>query len=181
MFADDDRTPSLRRAMYVCSHLHANFTQSHLAAIEAGLHSPSGNGSTSFAQISRVRHNIAFSFPQQTINMATDSMAKYLDELMGKHRNEVEPEAQKRKLHFDDEDVCKHALAGLCPYTLFNNTKSDLGAHFTLPRSCESKRRRFNRCDRIGSCLLRAKWTGIVWLQAPVASRCTKGIESSSA
>ena len=54
-------------------------------------------------------------------------MSKALDELMGKHRNVAEPEAQQRKMHFDDEEVCKHELAGLCPYTLFNNTKSDLG------------------------------------------------------
>lgn len=58
----------------------------------------------------------------------TDAMSKALDELMGKNRNMAEPEAQKVKMKFNDCEVCKHELAGLCPYTLFNNTKSDLGA-----------------------------------------------------
>lgn len=58
----------------------------------------------------------------------TDAMSKYLDELMGKHRNEKEPDVRKRQVQVDDEEVCKFALSGLCPYTLFNNTKSDLGA-----------------------------------------------------
>jgi RNA-binding protein Luc7-like 2 len=62
----------------------------------------------------------------------TDAMSKALDELMGKHRNVADNEAQKIKMKFDDEEVCKHELAGLCPYTLFNNTKSDLGARPTL-------------------------------------------------
>lgn len=63
----------------------------------------------------------------------TDAMSKALDELMGKHRNAIEPEAKKQQLQFDDPDVCKHELAGLCPYTLFNNTKSDLGALSACP------------------------------------------------
>lgn len=55
-------------------------------------------------------------------------MSKALDELMGKHRNASDIEAKKQQMQFDDSEVCKHELAGLCPYTLFNNTKSDLGA-----------------------------------------------------
>lgn len=67
----------------------------------------------------------------------TDAMSKALDELMGKHRNVTDVDAQKVKMKIDDEEVCKFALAGLCPYTLFNNTKSDLGAPLLVvhPRS----------------------------------------------
>jgi RNA-binding protein Luc7-like 2 len=57
----------------------------------------------------------------------TDAMAAMLDELMGKQRNVADKDAQQMKLHYDDPDVCQFALAGLCPYTLFSNTKSDLG------------------------------------------------------
>ena len=32
-----------------------------------------------------------------------------------------------RSVKFSDPEVCKHALAGLCPFGLFMNTKSDLG------------------------------------------------------
>lgn len=58
----------------------------------------------------------------------TDAMAAMLDELMGKQRNTADKDQQQQKLQFDEPEVCKHALAGLCPYTLFSNTKSDLGA-----------------------------------------------------
>lgn len=57
----------------------------------------------------------------------TDAMAAMLDELMGKTRNANKDE-QGKKMDFNDPDVCQYALAGLCPYTLFSNTKSDLGA-----------------------------------------------------
>ena len=33
-----------------------------------------------------------------------------------------------KRLKFSDREVCKYELAGLCPYGLFRNTKSDLGA-----------------------------------------------------
>ena len=36
-----------------------------------------------------------------------------------------------RGLRYSDPEVCKLALAGLCPYGLFKNTKSDLGAAAT--------------------------------------------------
>lgn len=36
-----------------------------------------------------------------------------------------------KSLRFSDPEVCKYALAGLCPYGLFKNTRSDLGAHST--------------------------------------------------
>jgi RNA-binding protein Luc7-like 2 len=58
----------------------------------------------------------------------TDAMASMLDELMGKGRNVIATDQASVKVKFDDPEVCKHALAGLCPYLLFNNTKSDLGA-----------------------------------------------------
>lgn len=57
----------------------------------------------------------------------TDAMAAMLDELMGKTRNANKDE-QGKKMAFNDPDMCQFALAGLCPYTLFSNTKSDLGA-----------------------------------------------------
>lgn len=63
----------------------------------------------------------------------TDAMAAMLDELMGKQRNTADKDQQQQKLQFDEPEVCKHALAGLCPYTLFSNTKSDLGAHSRHP------------------------------------------------
>lgn len=67
----------------------------------------------------------------------TDAMAAMLDELMGKQRNTADKDQQQQKLQFDEPEVCKHALAGLCPYTLFSNTKSDLGAD---PRQPTAKR-----------------------------------------
>lgn len=36
-------------------------------------------------------------------------------------------ERKGKDIHFDDPEVCKYALAGLCPWSLFSNTKSDLG------------------------------------------------------
>lgn len=65
-----------------------------------------------------------------------DAMSKALDELMGKHRNLGGPEADKLKLRMEDPEVCKHELVGLCPYTLFNNTRSDLGAPPLFEGSC---------------------------------------------
>ena len=38
-------------------------------------------------------------------------------------------ERSGKRLRFSDREVCKYELAGLCPYGLFRNTKSDLGAH----------------------------------------------------
>ena len=37
-----------------------------------------------------------------------------------------------KSLQFSDPEVCKYALAGLCPYGLFKNTRSDLGAHSVM-------------------------------------------------
>eukprot|EP00884_Botryococcus_braunii_P012728 jgi/Botrbrau1/21456/Bobra.0216s0064.1 len=56
-----------------------------------------------------------------------DAMRAMLDELMGRERDVPLDERTNRGYKFSDPEVCKHALAGLCPYGLFKNTKSDLG------------------------------------------------------
>jgi len=57
-----------------------------------------------------------------------DEQRKLLDQLMGKHRN-ADASVKVKERHFSDNDVCKFHLAGLCPYSLFQNTRSDLGFH----------------------------------------------------
>ena len=57
-----------------------------------------------------------------------DATRALLDELMGKERNVPLMERSNRELTFSSPEVCKYAIAGLCPYGLFRNTKSDLGA-----------------------------------------------------
>ena len=47
--------------------------------------------------------------------------------LAGKERNVPLNERSGKRLRFSDREVCKYDLAGLCPYGLFRNTKSDLG------------------------------------------------------
>lgn len=64
-------------------------------------------------------------------------MRSMLDELMGKERDVPLEKRSGRGVRYYDPEVCKYALAGLCPYGLFKNTKSDLGEqrgseHFTL-------------------------------------------------
>jgi len=70
-----------------------------------------------------------------------DATRALLDELMGAERNAPlshrgaegggegsEPPSSRRRLpRFDDLEVCKFELAGLCPHGLFTNTRSDLG------------------------------------------------------
>ena len=74
-----------------------------------------------------------------------DATRALLDELMGAERNAPLSQrnneggeggngngsgaaAPRRRLpRFDDPDVCKYELAGLCPHGLFTNTRSDLG------------------------------------------------------
>lgn len=58
-----------------------------------------------------------------------DAMRAMLDELMGKERNIPLDQRKGTDLRFNDPEVCKYALAGLCPYGLFKNTKSDLGKY----------------------------------------------------
>ncbi|CAM9371421.1 unnamed protein product [Chrysoparadoxa australica] len=52
-----------------------------------------------------------------------------LDQLMGRERDVPVHQRVNRVRRFTDQDVCKYYLAGLCPYSLFSNTKSDLGDH----------------------------------------------------
>ena len=54
-------------------------------------------------------------------------MRAMLDELMGKERNLPPEERTGKGISYKDAAICKYALAGLCPYGLFKNTKSDLG------------------------------------------------------
>ncbi|CAI5467437.1 unnamed protein product, partial [Closterium sp. Yama58-4] len=49
-----------------------------------------------------------------------------LDELMGKDRD-LPLDQKKRKLRFDDPEVCRYHLVAFCPNDLFPNTRSDLG------------------------------------------------------
>ncbi|KAL3676358.1 hypothetical protein R1sor_026306 [Riccia sorocarpa] len=51
-----------------------------------------------------------------------------LDELMGKDRDLPLDQQKKKKLRFDDPEVCHYHLVSFCPHDLFPNTKSDLGA-----------------------------------------------------
>lgn len=46
---------------------------------------------------------------------------------MGKERNVPLTERSNKQLHYYDDEICKFTLCGLCPYTLFSNTKSFLG------------------------------------------------------
>ena len=59
-----------------------------------------------------------------------------LDELMGKERNLPPEERTGKGISYKDVEICKYALAGLCPYGLFKNTKSDLGL---FPHHASSK------------------------------------------
>mmetsp|Transcript_19356 Transcript_19356/g.58498 ORF Transcript_19356/g.58498 Transcript_19356/m.58498 type:complete len:361 (-) Transcript_19356:1452-2534(-) len=56
-----------------------------------------------------------------------DATRAMLDELMGKERNVPLTERSNKQLHYYDDEICKFTLCGLCPYTLFSNTKSFLG------------------------------------------------------
>ena len=56
-----------------------------------------------------------------------DAMRAMLDELMGKERDLPPEERTGKGITYKDPLICKYALAGLCPYGLFKNTKSDLG------------------------------------------------------
>ncbi|KAK9844094.1 hypothetical protein WJX81_004357 [Elliptochloris bilobata] len=56
-----------------------------------------------------------------------DATRALLDELMGRERNVPLDKRTGKSLKFSDPEVCKYALAGLCPYGLFKNTRSDLG------------------------------------------------------
>jgi hypothetical protein len=61
------------------------------------------------------------------IVMMQDAMRAMLDELMGKDRNVALNDRSNKQLTWESSEVCPYMLAGLCPNTLFKNTKSDLG------------------------------------------------------
>ena len=79
--------------------------------------------------------------------MALQSQAQLLDELMGKNRN-VAPGARINAVRFDDEDVCKYMLCGLCPHDLFVNTRADLGACNKIHD--EELRKQYEKSSRYG-------------------------------
>lgn len=62
-----------------------------------------------------------------SLSSMVDAFRSMLDELMGKERDVPLGKRQNKPLEFDDPDVCKYELVGLCPNRLFRNTKSDLG------------------------------------------------------
>ena len=64
-----------------------------------------------------------------------DAMRAMLDELMGKERDLPPEERTGKGITYKDPLICKYALAGLCPYGLFKNTKSDLGNPALFPPS----------------------------------------------
>ncbi|KAB7498906.1 Luc7-like protein 3 [Armadillidium nasatum] len=59
--------------------------------------------------------------------MATSEAARLLDELMGRYRNLLPSDIEKR-LTWDSPEVCRYFLVKFCPHDLFTNTKSDLGS-----------------------------------------------------
>ena len=59
---------------------------------------------------------------------------KALDELLGSNRNGDGVDMAMKD--FRDDDVCKMSLVGLCPYTLFSNTREDIG---TCPKMHHEK------------------------------------------
>ena len=63
--------------------------------------------------------------------MSKNELAAMLDELMGRDRD-THPAEQKRKFTFEDDDVCKDYICGLCPNDLFTNTKIDLGRFIAI-------------------------------------------------
>ena len=73
-----------------------------------------------------------------------------LDALMGAERDVRLEERTGRTKQFSDEDVCKYALCGICPYDIFKGTKSDLGG-CSFPRCGDEAVRR--------ECL--AQWDGL--------------------
>ena len=79
--------------------------------------------------------------------MALQSQAQLLDELMGKNRN-VAPGARINADRYDDEDVCKYMLCGLCPHDLFVNTRADLGPCNKIHD--EELRKQYEKSSRYG-------------------------------
>jgi ribosome modulation factor len=59
---------------------------------------------------------------------------------MGKERDVPLPERTGRTLRYDSQDVCKYELCGLCPYTLFKNTRSDWLGKFRVSQGALTAR-----------------------------------------
>ena len=56
-----------------------------------------------------------------------DDQRALLDMLMGKTRDlSTKDKGKLREITFHDPDVCKFFICGLCPYGLFNSTKSGI-------------------------------------------------------
>ena len=91
-----------------------------------------------------------------------DAQRALLDELMGVDRDAPPAARAARPIRVDDPDVCKLALAGLCPHGLFKNTKSDLGP-------C-----RWRRHEEWGG------WASVAdaWTSLPPADRARYGYEA---
>lgn len=72
-----------------------------------------------------------------------------LDELMGKERDVPVHLRTNRVRKFYDDDVCKHFLVGICPYSLFKNTKSDLGTHDKVhDDACKAEYDKLTKAER---------------------------------
>jgi hypothetical protein len=99
-----------------------------------------------------------------------DAMRAMLDELMGKERDVPLEERTNRGYTFSDKEVCKYALAGLCPYGLFKNTKSDLGMLEIAYLSLDLRL----GCD-ISDTLSFLGRDGFFWLVLPVSCVCPLG------
>lgn len=81
--------------------------------------------------------------------MALQAQAQLLDELMGKYRN-LGPGETVGQTKFDDDEVCKYYLCGICPHDLFVNTKADLGP--CTKAHDDDLRKQYEESSRYGKC-----------------------------
>ncbi|KAJ1475203.1 hypothetical protein T484DRAFT_1829281 [Baffinella frigidus] len=58
---------------------------------------------------------------------ARAAMQAQMDALMGKERDVPVDKRTNRIIQYNDEEVDKFWIAGLSPYVIFRNTRSDLG------------------------------------------------------
>jgi len=61
-----------------------------------------------------------------------DDFRRQLDELMGRERDLPLDERRTQRVEFNDPQVCKYELVGVCPNRLFVNTRSALGTPWTM-------------------------------------------------
>ena len=59
-----------------------------------------------------------------------DAQRALMDQLMGAHRDLDPEDAAAKKKNFYDDDIDKNYLCGLCPYTLFKNSKSEIAVFY---------------------------------------------------